>query len=32
VNETTSVRPKRILHEVPMDIVRRLLNVLKVCR
>ncbi|ONM00857.1 hypothetical protein ZEAMMB73_Zm00001d030351 [Zea mays] len=29
VNEITSVRPKRILHEVPMDIVRRLLDVLK---
>ena len=32
VNEITSVRSKRILHEVPMDIVTRLLDVLKVCR
>jgi hypothetical protein len=32
VNEITSVRSKRILHEVPMDIVTRLLDVLKGCR
>jgi cohesin loading factor subunit SCC2 len=32
VNEITSVLLKRILHEVPMDIVTRLLDVLKVCR